>query len=332
MNKQELLQLLHTMSEKNLFFFQFTYESFTPAHGDKILFPSMYEMVPNEAFQYMGVVQLLHHFNWTWIGLLAVNDDNGDKFLQTVMPLLSQNGICYDFILRTPKRTNTDALLDQLLNLMEKYPVLVKSKANACFIYGLSTSMYTLRMLLGIAQDSSMPPLSKVWIITSQWVFESVSLQRIWDTQVFHGAISFTVHSSQPPGFQKFLQVIKPSWAKGDGFIQDFWEQAFDCSFTHSGEHEESKEPCTGEERLESLPGTLFEVSMTGQSYNVYNAVHAVAHSLHALYTFQFKSSALVQQREWKLQNLEPWQVIIPQKHKLWLECQPRPDGIVPSY
>lgn len=275
----------------------------------------MYEMIPNVTFQYMGVVQLLHRFNWTWIGLFAVNDDNGDKFLQTVIPLLSQNRICYDFILRTPKRTDTDALLDQLLTLMEKYPVLVNSKANACFIYGLSTSMYILRMLVGVAQESSLPPLSKVWIITSQWVFESVSLQRIWDTQVFHGAISFTVHSRQPPGFQNFLQIIKPSWAKGDGFILDFWEQAFDCSFKASDEHEDSKKPCTGEEKLESLPGTLFEVSMTGQSYNVYNAVHVVAQVLHALYSFQFKSRGLVKQREWKFQNLQPWQVIIPQKH-----------------
>uniref|UniRef100_A0ACB8EW52 Uncharacterized protein n=1 Tax=Sphaerodactylus townsendi TaxID=933632 RepID=A0ACB8EW52_9SAUR len=257
----------------------------------------------------MGVAQLLHYFKWTWIGLFAVDDDNGEKFLQTVTPLLSQNGICFDFILRTPKRTDTNDLIEQLLSLLEKYPVLVNSTANAYFIYGLSTSMYTLRMLLGMAQQSSLPPLSKVWIVTSQWGFESVSLQRIWDTQIFHGAISFTVHSNQPPGFQNFLQIIKPSKAKGDGFIQDFWEQAFDCSFKHSDESEEIKKPCTGEEKLESLPGTLFEVSMTGQSYNVYNAVYAVAHVLNALDTFQFKSRALVQQREWKFQNLEPWQL-----------------------
>ncbi|XP_054849986.1 vomeronasal type-2 receptor 26-like [Eublepharis macularius] len=134
------------------------------------------------------------HFKWTWIGLFAVDDDNGDKFLQTVMPLLSQNRICYDFTLRTPKRTDTDDLVEQLLNLLEKYPILVN------------------------------------------------------------------IHSGQPPGFQEFLQIIKPSWAKGDGFIKEFWEQAFDCSLTFSVEHEESKKPCTGEEKLEGLPGTLFEV------------------------------------------------------------------------
>nr|XP_056720359.1 vomeronasal type-2 receptor 26-like [Euleptes europaea] len=52
----------------------------------------MYKMVPNDNFQYKGVVQLLHHFNWTWIGLFAVDDDNGDTFLQMVLPL----SICTD--------------------------------------------------------------------------------------------------------------------------------------------------------------------------------------------------------------------------------------------
>nr|XP_034957010.1 vomeronasal type-2 receptor 26-like [Zootoca vivipara] len=78
---------------------QLTYGSFLPAQDEKLLFSFLYQMVPNEAQQNIGVVQLLQHFRWTWIGLFAVDDDKGDRFLQTMVPILSQNSICYAFIL-----------------------------------------------------------------------------------------------------------------------------------------------------------------------------------------------------------------------------------------
>ncbi|XP_060110804.1 vomeronasal type-2 receptor 26-like [Heteronotia binoei] len=42
---------------------------------------------------------------------------------------------------------------------------------------------------------------------------------------------------------------------------------------------------CNGEERLEKLPGPLFEMSMTGYSYNIYNAMYAVAHAVQVMYS-----------------------------------------------
>ncbi|XP_077169343.1 vomeronasal type-2 receptor 26-like [Paroedura picta] len=288
---------------------QFTYGSVSSVQGKKTLFPYMYKMVPNDSFQYMGVVQLLHHFNWTWIGLFAVDDENGDTFLQTVISLLSRNRICYDFTLRTPKRTDMVHLLDLFSNTWGKYQVLVDSKANVYFAHGQPTLMHTLRMLLFMVEEYASLPLGKVWITTSHWAFQSVSLQRIWDTQICHGAISFAIHSNQPPDFQKFLQIVKPSWAKGDGFIQEFWEKAFDCSLKISEERKETKRPCTGEEKLESLPGTLFEMSMTGQSYNIYNAVHAVARSLHATYRLRDRSRILREGQRLESQNVQPWEL-----------------------
>ncbi|KAG8140930.1 hypothetical protein E2320_003558 [Naja naja] len=61
-------------------------------------------MVSNEAHQYTGLVQLLKHFGWIWIGLIVLRDESGDYFLQSLEPLFFQNGICSAFIQRIPSQ------------------------------------------------------------------------------------------------------------------------------------------------------------------------------------------------------------------------------------
>uniref|UniRef100_A0A8D2KSA1 G-protein coupled receptors family 3 profile domain-containing protein n=1 Tax=Varanus komodoensis TaxID=61221 RepID=A0A8D2KSA1_VARKO len=262
---------------------QLTYGSFLPPEGAKKQLPFLYQMVPNEAQQYMGAVQLLQHFGWTWIGLVAVDDDRGNKFLETMIPMLFRHGICYEFILRIPKWSYIDEMI--ALGMKERiFEIAFESKARVFFVYGEPPSFQVLRMLLFVAPLFELPPPGKVWIVTSHWDFASLPVQRIWDTETFHGSISFSVHSKQPLGFHKFVQTVRPSWAKGDGFIQDFWEHAFNCLVNVAKVIQEGKESCLRDEKLETLPGILFEMNMTGHSYNVYNAVYAVAHALHTVY------------------------------------------------
>uniref|UniRef100_A0ABM5GQ50 Vomeronasal type-2 receptor 26-like n=1 Tax=Pogona vitticeps TaxID=103695 RepID=A0ABM5GQ50_9SAUR len=287
---------------------QLTYTSFLQERDAIIHFPFLYRMVPNEGHQFRGAVQLFQHFKWTWIGLVAAGDDKGDSFLQSIVPMLYENGICDAFIIRIPKQTYMEELINELLEHWASYGIVSKSKANAFFVYGESPSFENLRILLFLLSFLNLPPLGKVWIVTSHWDFASLSLQKIWDIQMFHGSISFTVHSKEPLGFQAFLQMIRPSWTKGDGFIQDFWEQAFSCKLNRSKRQEWNK-TCSGEERLETLPGTLFERNMIGHSYNVYNAVYAVAHALRAMYEFNSKHRTPAKRGRLEFWKVQPWMV-----------------------
>ncbi|XP_077169307.1 vomeronasal type-2 receptor 26-like [Paroedura picta] len=209
---------------------QITHGPFSLAKADKQRFLSIYQMVPDDTYQYKGAVQLLHHFRWTWIGLLAMDDDNGNQFLQRIVPLLSENSICFAFTYKLPKMTYLNDLLELIVNQAEWYPVLMDRNTNVIFVHGETPTLIVLRMYFYLASFTLFPPLGKVWIVTSHWDFESFSVYRITDTDTLNGSLSFTVHSNQPPGFQEFLQTIRPSWAEGDGFIQNFWEQAFFCS------------------------------------------------------------------------------------------------------
>ncbi|XP_015274489.1 PREDICTED: vomeronasal type-2 receptor 26-like [Gekko japonicus] len=288
---------------------QLSYGSFASEMSDQTLLSCVYHMVPNESYQYTGIVQLLLHFRWTWVGLFVVGDDNGERFLQAVVPMLSQNGICFAFIERTFKNTDNDEIRELFLISLKKFPALMRNKANVFVVYSVFPSMRLLSWLLHMTALDS--PIGKVWIVTAHWDFRSTTRERDHSIQPFHGAISIAVHSRQPPGFRNFLKHINSSWAKGDGFIQDFWEQAFRCSLKHSSmsEGEKSEVNCTGKEKLENLPGPLFEMSMTGYSYSIYNAVHAIAHAFHAMYEARIKHQTRVAGRKLEPWNPRPWQL-----------------------
>ncbi|XP_060549586.1 vomeronasal type-2 receptor 26-like [Pantherophis guttatus] len=276
--------------------------------NEKTLLASLYQMIPNEILQYSGIVHLLIHFRWTWVGLFAVDDDNGERFFQTLVPMLSSNSICAAFIKRTPKWTYVADILDLFLDDLDKFPSLMESKANVFVVYGAPPSMLNLSWYLHMAVFDS--NLGKVWIVTEQWDFRLSAYQKNWDIQFFQGAISFSVHSNEILGFKAFLENVNPSWETEDGFIQDFWENAFSCSVKNYSviTEKDLKKVCTGEEKLESLPGTFFEMKMTGHSYNVYNAVYAVAHALHVIHDSRSKSRSKVAQKSLEVLSFQPWQ------------------------
>ncbi|XP_066483486.1 vomeronasal type-2 receptor 26-like [Tiliqua scincoides] len=138
---------------------QLSYGSIDPALSDKTQFPSLYRMIPNEKAQYVGIVQLLRHFGWTWVGLIVSDDDSGETFGRILKPR---------------------------------------------------------------------------------------------------------------PG----------------------------------------TEDCTGEEKLSSLPKSIFEMKMSGQSYGIYNAVYAVAHALHAMESSKSKQKLKGDGGTWDLQNVQRWQML----------------------
>ncbi|XP_053216440.1 vomeronasal type-2 receptor 26-like [Podarcis raffonei] len=284
---------------------QLTYGSFAPEESYAMQSHSFYNMVPNEARQYIGIVRLLQHFRWTWVGFFTVNDESGERFLQTLEPLLSQHGICSAFTERITQQARLNDMFEINNQVQSIYKPFTFNKVNTFVLYGETLSIMWLSyfILLGNPERNNDTSHEKVWILTAQIDFALTSLQRGSDLQVFQGAISFTIHSHEPPAFKTFLQTIEPCWAEGDGFIKDIWEQVFDCSF-HCPK--EVDEPCTGEARLESLPAPLFEMRMTGHSYSIYNAVYAAAHALHAMDSSTPKHRAAV---EAERVALHPWQL-----------------------
>ncbi|XP_025029649.1 vomeronasal type-2 receptor 26-like [Python bivittatus] len=284
---------------------QFIYGSH-PEMQDQSESLSFYQMAPDKNVQYQGFLQLFVHFKWTWVGILVREDDDG-RFVRVAFATFLLHGICIAFLKRI-KPFYISSLFKDLEWLVETFYVSMNSKANAVIVY--ERTLLHLRLLLYLSKMElvSMEPKGKVWVMPTQMDLASVFYQRSWDIQDIHGALSFSVYSNEVPGFQQFVQVRGHFLSKEDGFIKDVWVHAFDCAFPNPVVNEKDRDICTMREKLENLPGSFFEMRMTGHSYNIYNAVYVVAHALHAMKTEQ-KHNGILKGGKLNIQEQQPWQL-----------------------
>nr|XP_006111379.1 vomeronasal type-2 receptor 26-like [Pelodiscus sinensis] len=288
---------------------QISYGSFHTMLNDKLQFPSVYQMVPNETLQSLGLVRLLQHFRWTWIGLITSDDDSGEKFGQALKRMLTRNSICVAFTERAPlvPSSSMDYAFRELH--FKLHATISQTTAEVIVVYGDMDSLLGLKMFLHASSQAALTPIGKVWITTAQWDFTSSIALNQWTLKPFHGALSFTVHTEEVPGFLGFLQALNPYQPRGDIFIQRFWHSVFNCSILNTSLTIKGGRNCSGKEELAGLPGSDFEMKMSSQSYNIYKGVYAVAHALHALYSSKAKKEATGKGPQWELQNIQPWEL-----------------------
>nr|XP_060636095.1 vomeronasal type-2 receptor 26-like [Anolis sagrei ordinatus] len=270
-----------------------------------------HRMFPNIGYQYEGLVQLLLHFNWIWIGVVTMDDDTGEGFVQNVLPTFAQKGICFQFVAKLPQIAFSDGIQKLINEFDEMIKIIAGSTASVVVVHGEIHSVMVIRFMENIAQltDTPLQSSPKVWIMTAQMEFSSLSSHRRMSMHFLHGALSFAVHSKEPSGFKQFLQIRNPALEKEDKFLWAFWEEAFNCFLSDHLLGEEDKPPCTWKEKFETLPVSVFEMSMTSHSYSVYNAVYAVAHALQAMYSSKFKHNSVLNGRRKELWNRHPWQI-----------------------
>ncbi|KAG8140315.1 hypothetical protein E2320_003006, partial [Naja naja] len=103
-----------------------------PNMNSKTDIPFYYHMVPGQDFYFRGILQLLVHFRWTWVGIL-VKGDGGAKFQQLICSWFSLHGICIAFLeqLRTIYISNMDDGLKWFVEIFHRF---INSKANVTWM------------------------------------------------------------------------------------------------------------------------------------------------------------------------------------------------------
>ncbi|KAK9408884.1 type-2 vomeronasal receptor [Crotalus adamanteus] len=247
--------------------------------GARRVHPSFFRINPKEFAQYEGLVHLLLHFQWNWVGLVANQDDSGEHFISSLLPMLKEKEICLVFtqIMKFDFYTDPGTKLHHIFNTWSKAEVII-------FLgdYSATTNMWIVVFVYETQSNTFM----KVWIFTSSWKFNVINSGDILlFMETYHGALHFREHTRDVSEFSHFLRSLDPLKVQGNFFLPLWWQLIFGCKFQKPGViFEKWEKPCTGEENLQSLPAYLFETIMTSESYNIYNAIYAVAQALHVIY------------------------------------------------
>uniref|UniRef100_A0A803T898 Receptor ligand binding region domain-containing protein n=1 Tax=Anolis carolinensis TaxID=28377 RepID=A0A803T898_ANOCA len=286
-------------------------------HGERTL-PHrvfIYHMFPNGDHQHMGILKLLQHFHWIWIGVIYFEDETGEWFVQNVLPIFSENGICIAFKQKFPRQhfsSEMDNILDEGIEALKMFS---DSTARVFIIHGQIIALLIVQILINISRYELVPiePKGKVLLLTAQVDFTKHPILRFGGINFLHGSISLAIHSKEVTSFEKFLQTQNPI-AKKDIFFRNFWQNAFLCSLPNYTSYWNFEKTCTGEEKLESLPSFVFEMRMTGYSYSVYNAVLAVVHALQFMGSSRSRMRVTEKGQIHNIANWLPWQVKLNEK------------------
>ncbi|MEE6512413.1 hypothetical protein FKM82_019376 [Ascaphus truei] len=244
---------------------QISYLSTSSLLSDRAQFPSFYRTVPSDVFQSRGLAQLVSYFNWTWVGLVAEDNDYGQEGILATKMEIMRTGACIAFIesilISQPDR-NTPHLSR----------VITESNASAVVVFSSDANF-----LLVVEELLRRNITGKIWVACESWSTSAVvTKERYWG--VLRGTIGLTPHSGQIPGFREFLNTSHHQKTPDDIFMIEFWEQNFGCKWERTGTplHNGTR-LCTGQE---SLGSTFSNIQALWLTYSVINAVYALAWAL----------------------------------------------------
>ncbi|KAL6083942.1 hypothetical protein STEG23_026603, partial [Scotinomys teguina] len=237
--------------------------------SDRLQFSSLYQTASKDTSLSYGIVILMVHFSWTWVGLVLIDGHNGAEILSQFRREMDRNRVCVAFVELIPDNWNNSGYNSRTIHRQ-----ILKSSANVVILYDVTQALYAIILYLGEYSVTC-----KVWIMKTQWDTTTDVPYFIFDP--FHGSLIFEQHHAEISDFRKFIQTYNPSKYPEDHILALLWNRYFNCSF--SGPDCKILVNCLPNASLEMLPGNALEKDMTEESYNVYNSVYAVAHSLHEM-------------------------------------------------
>ncbi|KAL6093454.1 hypothetical protein STEG23_013881, partial [Scotinomys teguina] len=137
---------------------QITIGQFDTILSDRVQYNSLYQTAPKDTSLSHGIVILMVHFSWTWVGLVLVDDYEGAEILSDLRGEMDSSRVCMTFVVRIPDNFHSSIYYNSKINFLK----LVLSSANVVIIYREIESLYPIILII-VTHFS----YSRVWVMNS---------------------------------------------------------------------------------------------------------------------------------------------------------------------
>uniref|UniRef100_A0A8C6I2V2 Vomeronasal 2, receptor 69 n=1 Tax=Mus spicilegus TaxID=10103 RepID=A0A8C6I2V2_MUSSI len=242
---------------------------FHPLLSDNEEFPHLYQISPKDTSLPLAMVSLVVHFRWNWIGVIVTSDDQGIQFLSELKGEMQKNIVCLSVAIIIQTEMSM-----ALKELRMNYKHISMSSAKVVIVYGDKFSPIMYALTVWISQG-----ILRIWVSVSQ--FDMITI--LGDFLLYSSTGTFIFSHQQPeiPGFEKFIQSVHPSNYSSEFSFGKLWWTYFRCSLPPS--NCKKLKNCPTKTIFTWLFRTSLGMAMSDTCYNSYNAIYAVAHSLHEM-------------------------------------------------
>ncbi|XP_034375440.1 vomeronasal type-2 receptor 116-like [Arvicanthis niloticus] len=237
--------------------------------SDQEQFPHLYQMTPKDTSLPLAIVSLVVHFSWNWVGVIITDDDHGIQFLSELRAIMERNTVCLSFVTMI---TYNNILYIKMMNTY--YHQIIMSSAKVVIVYGDKESPVQLNFMIWKFKN-----IQRLWVSVSQ--FDMITMVRDFMLTSLYGTLIFSHQQSEMSGFKQFMQTVHPSNYSNDISFAKLWWTYFKCSLPPPNCI--TLKNCPTQTLLKWFLVPPLGISMSESCFSLYNAVHAVAHSLHEM-------------------------------------------------
>ncbi|XP_053356938.1 extracellular calcium-sensing receptor-like [Clarias gariepinus] len=237
---------------------------------------SFFRTIASDYYQSRALAYLVKHFGWSWVGAVNSNNDYGNNGMAIFLNAAKEEGICVEY---SEKFDGSDTA-----KIMKVANIIKRGTARVIIVFLAHFDMNIL-----IDQLIQMNVTGYQMIGVEAWI-TAVNLVTPASYNILAGSIGFDVGKLNINSFADYV-------------VNEFWETAVPC-LQMKENISQTEENCDNYKHMIPFKNYNDDISELRYAKNIYNAVYAVAHSLHRL--LRCKENQNCEKKE----TIQPWQVI----------------------